>query len=427
VGDPRADRLDTPPGVGGEAATVARADELSAPALRRVTLVLCTTQIVTWGVLFYAFPVLAPTIAETEDWSLTTLMAAFTGTQVLAALAGLWVGRHLDRHGPRLLMTLGSALGVLAVLSLAAAPTLPLFVAACAIAGVAISGSLYPPAFAALTHWGGARRVRALTAVTLVGGLASTVFAPLTAVLESAGSWRSAYVILAAPLAITIALHWFGLRAPWTPTLATAQRDGPRAAARPRRRDPVLRDRHFVAVLAAMTLAGFAIYAVVINLVPLLVETGLSTQRAAIVLAVGGIGQVLGRIAYAPVLGPTTPDTKVTVVLLVTTVTTLGLAATPSPLLALCAISVIAGSARGAFTLIQATAVTDRWGTASYGARSSVLGGGVHLAAATAPWLGALAAAALGGYQQAFVLLAACALLAAALSRVGERRGATTH
>ena len=87
-------------------------DGLSAPALRRVTVVLCITQIVAWGVLFYAFPVLAPTIAETEGWSLTTLMAAFTGTQILAALAGIWVGRHLDRRGPRVLMTVGSALGV---------------------------------------------------------------------------------------------------------------------------------------------------------------------------------------------------------------------------------------------------------------------------------------------------------------------------
>ncbi|HWM00881.1 MAG TPA: MFS transporter, partial [Actinophytocola sp.] len=242
----------------------------------------------------------------------------------------------------------------------------------------------------------------------------------LAAVLESAGSWRSAYAVLAAPLAITVAVHWLGLRAPWTPTLATDE-IGRRQERPRRRRDPVLRERQFLIVVAAMTLAGFAIYAAMINLVPLLVETGFSTQQAAVVLAVGGIGQVAGRIAYAPVLGRATTDTKVTVVLLVTTAATLGLAAAPDPLLALCAISVVAGTARGAFTLIQATAVTDRWGTASYGARSSVLSGGVHLAAATGPWLGALAAAALGGYQPAFVLLAACAFFAAALSRVGAR------
>ncbi|MET0526264.1 MAG: hypothetical protein ABWZ91_15770, partial [Nocardioides sp.] len=62
-----------------------------------------------------------------------------------------------------------------------------------------------------------------------------------------------------------------------------------------------------------------------------------------------------------------------------------------------------------------------------YGARTGVLSGGVHLAAATAPWLGALAAAALGGYQPAFVLLAACAVAAAVLPRVGARRAAPTR
>ena len=65
---------------------------LPSPALRRVTLVLCLTQIVSWGVLFYAFPVLAPTIAKTEGWSLTTLMAGFTGAQVWPRSSGSgWV------------------------------------------------------------------------------------------------------------------------------------------------------------------------------------------------------------------------------------------------------------------------------------------------------------------------------------------------
>ncbi len=137
-------------------------------------------------------------------------------------------------------MTLGSAVGVLAVLGLAAAPTLPWFLAACALTGAAMSATLYPPAFAALTHWGGVRRVRALTVVTLVGGLASTVFAPLTAVLESAGSWRSAYAVLAVPLALTIGLHWLGLRAPVDPSARRPSGPGraARSAASPDRETP---------------------------------------------------------------------------------------------------------------------------------------------------------------------------------------------
>lgn len=36
--------------------------------LRRVVRALCTTQIVAWGVLFYAFPVVASSISADEGW-----------------------------------------------------------------------------------------------------------------------------------------------------------------------------------------------------------------------------------------------------------------------------------------------------------------------------------------------------------------------
>ena len=165
---------------------------------------LCVTEIVSWGVLFYAFTVLADAIRDREGWPLTHVVAVFTVAQLMAAGVGLWVGRRLDRHGPRLVMTGGSIVGVLSVVLIAIAPSLPFFAAAWVLAGVAMSATLYPPAFATLNHWAGAQRVRALTAVTLVAGFASTVFAPLTALLLALGTWRSAYLLLAIPLALTI-------------------------------------------------------------------------------------------------------------------------------------------------------------------------------------------------------------------------------
>ena len=41
--------------------------------LRRVVAVLCVTEIVSWGVLFYAFTVLADAIRDREGWPLTHL------------------------------------------------------------------------------------------------------------------------------------------------------------------------------------------------------------------------------------------------------------------------------------------------------------------------------------------------------------------
>ena len=75
---------------------------------------LCVTEITSWGVLFYAFPVLAPAITRDTGWSTGAITAAFSAALIIAALGGIPVGRALDRHGPRALMTGGSALAVLA-------------------------------------------------------------------------------------------------------------------------------------------------------------------------------------------------------------------------------------------------------------------------------------------------------------------------
>jgi hypothetical protein len=114
----------------------------------------------------------------------------------MSAVAGIVVGRLLDRLGPRLVMTLGSLLGVAALLSVATAPSPQWFLAAWMFAGRAQSMLLYIPAFAALTRWYGPQRVLALTTRSLVAVLASRL------------GWRAADVVLAAMLgAVTLPLH----------------------------------------------------------------------------------------------------------------------------------------------------------------------------------------------------------------------------
>ena len=81
------------------------------------------------------------------------------------------------------------------------------------------------------------------------------------------------------------------------------------------------------------------------------------------------------------------------------------------------ALSFLGGAARGLFTLVQATAVSERWGPQGYGARNGILSGATMGAAAFAPWVGALLAVAVGGYGAAFWCLAAVAVLGAILVR----------
>ena len=380
--------------------------------LRRVLVVLSIVEIVSWGVLYYAFPVLAPQVAADTGWSAAQVTAGFSLSQVVAAVLGVPVGRVLDRRGPRSVMTAGSVLAVPAVLSIASAGSLAWWLAAWAVAGAAMSAVLYQPAFAALTRWYGPRRVSALTTLTLAAGLSSTVFAPLTAALAGPLDWRETYVVLAAGLAaVTIPLHWYGLRRPWPALPANI----------PATADAGVRDRGFLALAAAFTLAAFGVYAVLVNLVPLLLDRGLSTATAAWALGLGGAGQVLGRLFYAPLARRTTVRTRTVLVLLAGAAATAALAVVPGPAAALVTASVLIGATRGVFTLLQATAVTDRWGTARYGHLSGLLAAPMTLAAAIAPWAGAALAAPLGGYPALFAALAALTAAAALLVAANNR------
>ncbi|MGH3095006.1 MAG: MFS transporter [Streptosporangiales bacterium] len=385
------------------------------PGPRRALVALCVTEVTSWGVLYYAFPVMVGSVTRATGWSLAQAMGGFSTGALVSAIVGVAVGRLIDRHGPRLVMTTGSVLGVLATVAIATAPTLPWFFAAWMLAGCAQSAVLYPPAFIALTRWYGPKRVGALTTLTLVGGLASTVFAPATAFLLDYLDWRGTYLVLAAVLgAITIPLHLACLTAPW-----------PRAEQSPHRRADtvaharsVLRSRPFIVLMVAMAAGAFGMYAATVNLVPLLTARGMSTHLAAIALGLCGAGQVLGRLGYQPLARCTTPPARTGLIMAAGagSVVTLGLL--PGPAAALIVVAVVAGAIRGSYTLLQATAVADRWGTRAFGRVNGVFNAPIAAVIALAPGGGALLADGFGGYPTAYAVLAFVTLAAAALAAV---------
>ncbi|MER6647264.1 MULTISPECIES: MFS transporter [Streptomyces griseus group] len=374
---------------------------------RAVLPALCATQITSWGIVFYAFPVLNPQITEDTGWSTGATTAAFSLALLVSAFAGIRVGRIIDHRGPRTVMTAGSVLGVLSILIVAAAPNLPLFFAGWVLAGFAMAATFYQPAFAAITRWWAPDHVRALTIVTLAGGLASTFFAPLTAALADHLSWRMTDTVLAAVLAaVTIPAHALALRAPWPPAPSPSTADVGQSA------KTAARSRPFRMPAVALTLSAFTVSAAVVALVPLLLERGYSTSQAAWALGLGGAGQTLGRTLYAAIARRTEVTARTTTLIALGGLTTAALALAPGPYPLLIALSIVAGMVRGNLTLLQATAITDRWGTTHYGRLSGLLAAPTTTAAALAPFAGAALAIPLGGYPQLFGVLAAVSVLA---------------
>lgn len=259
-----------------------------------------------------------------------------------------------------------------------------------------MSGVFYAPAFAALTRWYGNQAVGALTVLTLVAGLASTVFAPLTAALSTQMDWRTTYFILAGVLAaITIPAHALGLRRSWPRISSRHPVESPK---------PTPRSRPFIALTMAYALAACASYAVSVNLVPLMNQRGISTGAAAVALGLGGAGQVLGRLGYRAMSRRirVVPRTVLAMASVAVTTVLIGIATSLAVVVAVAA----AGMARAAMTLLQATAVTERWGTTHYGHLSGILSTPVMLTPAFGPFIGSALARLLGGYAAMFVLRA---------------------
>lgn len=245
-------------------------------------------QLVNWGVLYYAFAVLLqPVQAElaVAPWVVT---GAFSLALFVSALLAPAVGRLSDRGRGGASIVSGSLVAAVLLAAWALRPGVVTLYVVWVGLGVCMAAALYEPAFAVVTraHAAPDVRLRALATVTLYGGLASTAFLPLTALLVSAVGWRSATGLLAAALVGSAALTAYGVR--------TLPRDTPGPEVHDGAAGPgVVTGFHGLTV--ALGLASLASASFVANLIPALGERGVSPSTAALLGGVFGVMQLPGR------------------------------------------------------------------------------------------------------------------------------------
>lgn len=246
------------------------------PELRRPTIALAITQLVSWGVLYYTFPVVAPAMVRESGWSVTQVSGAFSAGLLVSGLSAPSVAAMLGRHGPRTVMTAGSILTVLSMMLWASAPSVVTLYAAWMLIGIAMAGTLYEPAIIVLTQLDSQHMRRTIT-----------IFVPLTEYLVEILDWRVAVAVLGGSGgAIAAALH-----SRYLPRHTGADSDSvplPHTVTRPMHR------LHIAYVLEqGSTVAGTAL------IVTMLIDRGVDPHVAALVLAVMGGGKVGGRLLLA--------------------------------------------------------------------------------------------------------------------------------
>lgn len=258
-------------------------------------LVICglgITQIIGWGTTYYALGALSQDIAAATGWSTTLIFGAFSAALLLSGAISAPAGRLIDRKGGRRVMVAGSVFAVLGLFIIGIAPHPATYVIGWLPLGLAMRLATYDAAFASLTQIEGHGARRAISYLTLFGGLASTVFWPVSHYLAISIGWAETLLVYAGlHLFICLPIHWFVLR------------EAKGEAARPHQGETLhhtlpdaQRARAMALFAAAVALNGLVFSSISAHAVPLFASLGFRGDEAVFMAALIGPAQVASRV-----------------------------------------------------------------------------------------------------------------------------------
>ena len=352
---------------------------------------LAAAQVVSWGSVYYSFSLFVVPMEAELGWGRTEINGALSLGLLISGFAAYPVGTWIDRHGGRALMTVGSVLATVLLAAWSAIESLALLYVIWVGLGLALAATLYEPAFAVLTRTFPESYRARITALTLVGGFASTVFIPLTQLFISALGWRNALLALAVcNAAICIPVHVFLLRneSGRTTRAVDAGTDDTPTDDRALRR--ALRHPAFWGLAVCFTAYYAAFSAMTFHIIPLLTERAVPIGTIVAAIAVVGPAQVAGRLMLFAARGRFTSSFAGRFATMLFPLSVILLIAFPSSVAALFAFAACYGAANGIMTIVRGTAVPDLMWREGYGAINGALTLPSNIARAVAPFAAAL-------------------------------------
>jgi MFS family permease len=365
-------------------------------------LVLGITQITAWGSIYYLFALVMEPLQASLGAANNAVVGAFSLALLLSGMLAPLVGGIIDRHGGRTIMAAGSVLGGVALCALAHVTSLVELYFVWALLGVSMTATLYEPAFAVLTQAFRANFRKAITALSLFGGFASTVFWPITALLIERYGWRNAVTILGITnLLICVPLHLFALPrrrpAPARPHHEAVASSNLRAA---------LSDRTFYLLCAAFTANALVFSAMSVHMIAMLNAKGLTSVQAAFIGAMVGPMQVAGRIAEM-LFGRLLSPSKVGFIAMGLLPVSLALFLVADGTVAMLALfALLYGTGNGVMTIVRGTIPAELYGRLHYGAINGAMASPVLVSKALGPLAASLLLVAVGGYGGVIATLA---------------------
>ena len=373
----------------------------SGPGYRATVSALALGQVLSWAALYYAFSSFVLPMQRTLGWSTPTLMGAFTLGLAVWGAATYAVGAAIDAGRGRAVMTGGSLLAGLGFLAWSQVSAPWMLYAVWAALGAAMAATLYEPAFTVLTKRYPTRYPQGITALTLVGGFASTLSFPAIAALLRAGlDWRQALQVIGAVLLGVAALHAWALRGPALvagPAHVDAMADATLHQA--------LRQSSFWLLTLCFTLHAFVQAALWAHVMPVFASKPVTEAETLLVLMSIGPAQVAGRLLYVW-LGRAWHLRVVGALVLSGLPLSMVLFALGQSLPALLVFAGLFGIANGLVTIVRGGLVPLYFGRSHVGRIGGLMSGIGLLSRATAPLAATALLLVLPGYRELLLVLA---------------------
>ena len=280
----------------------------------RIVAVAFLTHCVTTGIVFYSFGVFLNSLTEQFGWTRAQVSFGFSLVAMCGAVYSPFVGRVVDRYGPRPSQLTGAcamALGFFLLRGINSLAQFYILMGAVVALGSTALGPL--PSNTAVANWFVRQRGRALGISTAGISMGGVVFVPLTQFLIDHYGWRDALGLLGlfVLLATVPPVALFMRRSPESMGLRP---DGAAPPAAGIRFDPTeeierswtpaqaLSHRNFWLIAGAFALTVMGLSATLLHLITFLRDRGIGARDAAWVLgATAGVG-VVGKLGFGALL-----------------------------------------------------------------------------------------------------------------------------
>ncbi len=377
------------------------------------------------GIVFYSFGVFLSTLTEHFGWTRAEASFGFSLVTLCGALYSPFIGRAVDRFGPRPVQLAGAVVMTIGFLLLHGIDSLAgFYILMGGLVSLGSTGLGNLPSNTAVATWFVRTRGRALGLSTAGNSMGGVIFVPLTQWLIGQYGWQTTFTALGALVAVfaipPVAL--FMRRSPESMGLRP-DGDAPRRPGTPidveleieRSWTPAqaMRHRNFWLIALAFSLTVMGISATLLHQVSFLRDRGVSAQAASWMLgATAGVG-VLGKLGFGTLLDRLghrrvimwcfgLQGLGVLCLLLPTTPATLALYV------------LLYGFAMGGNATLQATVIGECFGRLHYGSIAGRMNPVIVLIQATGiPLTGAIRDAT-GSYVPAFLVIVAGSLIAVA-------------